>query len=97
MKYGLFPGCNMPAHRPDVEQAIRKSMGALGVELVDLEGYVCCPAFGTFPSSDENGHMAVSGWNLSLAEDRGVDIMVECGSCYSSLRTAREHMVPVRW
>jgi heterodisulfide reductase subunit B len=93
MKYGLFLGCNMPAHRPDVEKAIRVSMPALGVELVDLEGYVCCPAFGTFASCDSIGHMAVAGWNLSIAEDKGLDLMVECGSCYSSLRTAREHMV----
>jgi heterodisulfide reductase subunit B len=83
----------MPAHRPDVEKAIRMSMPALDVEMVDLEGYVCCPAFGTFASCDSIGHMAVSGWNLSIAEGKGLDLMVECGSCYSSLRTAREHMV----
>jgi heterodisulfide reductase subunit B len=93
MRYGLFLGCNMPAHRPDVEKAIRMSMPALGVEMVDLEGYVCCPAFGTFASCDQIGHMAVAGWNLSIAEGKGVDLMVECGSCYSSLRSAREHML----
>ena len=93
MRYGFFLGCNMPAYRPDVEKAIRMSMPMLGVELVDLEGYVCCPAFGTFASCDEIGHMAVGGWNLSIAEGKGLDLMVECGSCYSSLRTAREHML----
>ena len=93
MKYGLFVGCNMPAHRPDVEKAIRVSMDALDVEMVDLEGYVCCPAFGTFASCDEVGSLACSGWNLSIAEDKGLDLMVECASCYSSLRNAREQMV----
>jgi heterodisulfide reductase subunit B len=93
MEYGLFLGCNMPAHRPDVEKAIRLSMPELGVEMVDLEGYACCPAFGTFASCDQIGHMAVAGWNLSIAEGKGLDLMVECGSCYSSLRTAREHML----
>lgn len=86
-QYGFFLGCNMPAIRPDVERAIRLTMPALGVELVDLEGYVCCPAFGTFPSLDEEAHLAVSAWNLSLGEAKGVSLMVECGSCYSSLRT----------
>lgn len=89
MKYGLFPGCNMPTIRPDVEQAIRKTMPPLGVDLVDLPGYVCCPAFGTFPSLDEDAHLAVSAWNLSLGEDQGVDLLVECGSCYSSLTNGR--------
>jgi len=48
-KYGLFLGCNMPAIRPDVERAMRLAIPALGIELVDLEGSACCPAFGTFP------------------------------------------------
>jgi len=90
MKFGLFLGCNTPAIRPDVERAIRLTMPKLGVDLVDLEGYVCCPAFGTFPSTDEDSHLAVSGWNLSLAEQKGLDLLVECGSCYSSLRMGRE-------
>ncbi|GAB4329952.1 MAG: CoB--CoM heterodisulfide reductase iron-sulfur subunit B family protein [Candidatus Abyssubacteria bacterium] len=90
MKFGLFLGCNTPAIRPDVEQAIRLTMPKLGVELIDLEGYVCCPAFGTFPSTDDDSHLAVSGWNLSLAEQKGLDLLVECGSCYSSLRMGRE-------
>jgi heterodisulfide reductase subunit B len=93
MKFGLFLGCNTPAIRPDVEQAIRLTMPKLGVELVDLEGYVCCPAFGTFPSTDEDSHLAVSGWNLSIAEQKGLDLLVECGSCYSSLRMGREHIL----
>ena len=92
MKYGLFLGCNTPAIRPDVERAIRVSMPELDVELIDLEGYVCCPAFGTFPSTDEEAYLSVSGWNLSLAEKKGLDLLVECGSCYSSLSMGREHI-----
>lgn len=93
MEFGLFLGCNTPAIRPDVEQAIRLTMPKLGVDLVDLEGYVCCPAFGTFPSTDDDSHLAVSGWNLSLAEQKGLDLLVECGSCYSSLRLGREQIL----
>ena len=89
MKYGFFPGCNMPAIRPDVEKAIRLSMPKLGVELEEMEGYVCCPAYGTFHSSDEDATLAVSGWNLSIAEQKGLDVLVECGSCYSSLRMGK--------
>lgn len=93
MEFGLFLGCNTPALRPDVERGIRVTMPKLGVDLVDIEGYVCCPAFGTFPSTDEDSHLATSGWNLSLAEQKGLDLLVECGSCYSSLRTGREHIM----
>ncbi len=82
----------MPAIRPDVEHAIRLTMPALGAELVDLEGYVCCPAFGTFPSMDEDAKLAVNAWNLSIGEEKGVDLMVECGSCFSSLKMGHEHI-----
>ncbi len=89
MKYGLFLGCNMPAIRPDVERALRLSLPRLGLELVDLEGAACCPAFGTFPSADEIAGLAVSAWNLSIAEEKGVTLLAQCGSCYSSLRLGR--------
>jgi len=92
MKYGLFLGCNTPAIRPDVERAMRSSLPRLGVELVDLEGYVCCPAFGTFPSTDEQAQLAVNAWNLSLAEEKGCDLLAQCGSCYSSIKLGRHLM-----
>lgn len=93
MKYGLFLGCNVPAVRPDVERAIRLSMPRLGAELADLEGSACCPAFGTFPSADETASLAVSAWNFSIAEEKGVEMLTQCGSCYSSLRIARKKLL----
>ncbi|MBS3920067.1 MAG: CoB--CoM heterodisulfide reductase iron-sulfur subunit B family protein [Deltaproteobacteria bacterium] len=93
MRYGLYLGCNMPAIRPDVERAMRLALPILGIELVDLEGYACCPAFGTFPSADEIASLAISSWNLSIAEEKGVDVVVQCGSCYSSLRMARAKLL----
>lgn len=93
MEFCLFLGCNTPAVRPDVERAIRVSMEELGVDLIDTDNYVCCPAFGSFPSTDEDSWLATSGWNLSIAEEKGRDILVQCGSCYSSLRMGREHIM----
>jgi heterodisulfide reductase subunit B len=92
-KYGFFLGCNMPSIRPDVERAIRLTMPRLGIDLVELEGAAGCPAFGTFPSADEIAGLAINAWNLSIAEDHGVDLMAECGSCYSSLRIGRDKLL----
>lgn len=89
MTYGLFLGCNMPTYRPDVERSIRLSMNALDIKLVDLEGYACCPAFGTFPSVNEDAKLSVNAWNFAISEEMGVDLLVQCGSCYSSLRTGK--------
>ena len=92
-KYGFFPGCNIPAIRPDVERAIRLTMPGLGVELEELEGFTCCPAFGTFTSADEVASLAITAWNLAIADEKGVDPLVECGSCYSSLRLGRDSLI----
>lgn len=83
----------MPAIRPDVERAIRLTMARLGVQLVDVDGIACCPAFGTFPSADEIASLAISAWNLAIAEEKGVDFITECGSCYSSLRLGRDKLL----
>jgi len=93
MKYGLFLGCNIPAIRPDVERAIRLTMPELGIELVDLEGSTCCPAYGCMPSADEIASLSISAWNLSIAEEKGLDLLVECGSCYSSLSMGRANLL----
>lgn len=92
MEYGLFLGCNLPTIRPDVERAFRLTWPALGVDLVELEGYSCCPGYGTFPASDEEASLAVSGRNLAIAEEKGVDCLVQCGSCYSVMRHARHSL-----
>lgn len=93
MKFCLFLGCNMPAIRPDVELGIRLSLQTLGVEVLDIEGAACCPAFGTFPSVDEEATLAINAWNLANAEMRGADIAVQCGSCYSSLKLGRHKLL----
>ncbi len=93
MELCLFLGCNTPAIRPDVERAIRASMEVFEVKMVDADNYVCCPAFGSFPSTDVDSWLATSGWNLSIAEAKDLDIMVQCGSCYSSLRMGRDHLM----
>lgn len=89
MKIGLFLGCNMPAIRPDSEKGVRSSLKNLGIEIEELEGATCCPAFGTFWSVDENAALLVNAWNLAIAESKGVDLVVQCGGCYSSLKIGR--------
>lgn len=92
-KYALILGCNMPALRPDIERAIRLTMPQLGIDLLDLEGAVCCSGFGAFPSADEIASLAVNAWNLSIAEEKGVDILTECGSCFGSPNLGRDKLL----
>ncbi|MGI6656717.1 MAG: CoB--CoM heterodisulfide reductase iron-sulfur subunit B family protein [Desulfobulbus sp.] len=91
-KIGLYLGCNIPLKLPDIEQSFRKVFPVLGVELVDLEGATCCPAWGTAPSFDIDTWCAISCRNLILAEDLGLDVMTGCNSCFGLLSEARHFM-----
>ena len=93
LKFGLFLGCNISFNRPDVEQAMRKIFPALGVEIDDLVGQSCCPTWGTVPSIDIVGWCAVAARNLALGEEKGIDLMTACNSCYGSLNEARHKML----
>lgn len=92
MKVGFFIGCNTSFNRPDLEQAVRYAFPALGIELDDLEGQSCCPTWGTLPSVDVVGWCAVSARNHTIAEQKGLDIVTVCGSCYGSLSEAKYKM-----
>ena len=93
LKFGLFLGCNITFNRPDVEQAMRKIFPALGVELDDLAGQSCCPTWGTMPSIDDVSWCAVAARNLCLGEEKGIDLMTACNTCYASLNEARHKML----
>ncbi len=93
MKLGFFVGCNTAFNRPDLEQATRYAFPALGIELDDLEGQSCCPAWGTMPSVDLVGWCAVTARNWAIAEGKGLDIVTVCGSCYGSLAETRYKML----
>jgi len=89
-KYALFLGCNIPWYYPDIEQSVRKTLPALGIELEDMEGYSCCTAPAILPSIDETAWLAISGRNINIAEEMGLDIVTACNGCYSILSHARE-------
>lgn len=91
-KIAFFLGCNIPFNRPDIEYSVRFLLDALDVQVVELEGATCCPAFGTMASVDEESWAISSAWNLILAEEKGVDILTACGSCYASLNESKHHM-----
>ncbi|SHI74421.1 CoB--CoM heterodisulfide reductase iron-sulfur subunit B family protein [Desulfofundulus thermosubterraneus] len=92
MKVGFFVGCNTAFNRPDLEQAVRYAFPALGIELDNLEGQSCCPSWGTMPSVDVVGWCAVGARNHTIAEEKGLDIVTVCGSCYGSLAESKYKM-----
>lgn len=89
---GLYLGCNIPLKHPDIEQSFRKILPVLGIEPVDLDGASCCPAWGTAPSFDLQTWCAISSRNIVLAEEKGLDIITGCNSCFGILSEAKHFL-----
>jgi len=71
-----------------MEHASRRALAALGVELVDVEGFSCCPDPLYSRLLGEEASRALSARNLALAAAAGSELVVPCNGCYNSLATA---------
>jgi len=90
MKYTFYLGCMIPMRFPSTEKAARFVFEKLGAEIVDLEGYTCCPDPVLTRLSDDDFSLALSARNLALAEKLGNDLVVLCNGCYETLIEAHD-------
>jgi heterodisulfide reductase subunit B len=90
MKYALFLGCTIPARSRNYELSARRVAQKLGVELVDVQNFICCG----FPikSADQKSSLLLAAYNLSLAQERGLNVCALCSSCTSALTEAVHHL-----
>lgn len=72
-----------------MELAIRKTLPNLGVELVDIDGFTCCPDPIYFKARDKIKWLTIAARNLAVAEETGLDVMTMCSGCISTLREAQ--------
>ncbi len=89
MKVVPFWGCMMPLKYPQMELAIRKTLPSLGIELVDIDGFTCCPDPIYFKARDKMKWLTIAARNLATAEETGLDIITMCSGCISTLREAQ--------
>jgi heterodisulfide reductase subunit B len=88
-KYIPFFGCMITVKYPQFEAAVRKTVPKLGIELVDVKGFTCCPDPIFFKASDKIRWLTIAARNLCLAEDVGLDIVTVCSGCTATLMEAR--------
>lgn len=60
-------------------------MSKIGLELVDIDGFTCCPDPIYFQAKDKIEWYTVAARNISLAEDLGHDIITTCSGCTATL------------
>ncbi|MFO7618552.1 MAG: heterodisulfide reductase-related iron-sulfur binding cluster [Thermoplasmata archaeon] len=89
-RYTIYLGCMIPMRFPSVEKSARLVFADLGAEIVDLDGYTCCPDPVLTRLAEDEFSLALSARNLALAEKLGNDLLVLCNGCFETLVEANE-------
>jgi len=86
LSYALFLGCTVPVRGMNYEASARLVAERLRIRLVDIEAFSCCG----FPVQSVKKYSALllAARNLSLAEQKDLDICVLCSACGVSLSEA---------
>ncbi|MBU1023286.1 CoB--CoM heterodisulfide reductase iron-sulfur subunit B family protein [bacterium] len=87
-KIAPFFGCMINAKYPQFESSVRQTMPLLGYELVDLDGFTCCPDPIYFQAADKLSWLSIAARNIALAEEAEIDLVTCCSGCTSSLAEA---------
>jgi heterodisulfide reductase subunit B len=83
----LFWGCTIPARFPFIEKATRIALDRLGVEIVDVAGFTCCPETTLVKAADEETYYLTAARNLAVAERAGLPLLTPCNGCYSTFKS----------
>jgi len=89
IKVAPFWGCMIPVKYPQMELSVRKTMERIGVELIELDGFTCCPDPIYFKARNKIQWLTIAARNLCIAEEAGLDVITMCSGCTSTLQEAR--------
>lgn len=81
MRIGYYPGCALHGSSNDYEQSVRACLGLLGVDLAELDDWVCCGATAAH-SVSRTLAVALPARNLAIAERDGLaEVLAPCPLC----------------
>ncbi|MCP4754740.1 MAG: heterodisulfide reductase subunit B [Proteobacteria bacterium] len=86
--YAYYPGCSLHSTGSEFDISFRAVCGKLGVELREIEDWICCGSSSAH-STSKLLSMALPIQNLCLAEKMEMsEVVAPCSSCFARLRTA---------
>ncbi len=91
MKYAYYPGCSSHSTARDMRESASAVARALGIELVELDGWSCCGATAAH-QTDRVLAASLPAANLLLAQRMGLDTVVTCAACYSRMKAANHEV-----
>jgi heterodisulfide reductase subunit B len=87
-----FWGCMIPLKYPQMESAVRFTMEKLGVELIDDNQLSCCPDPIYFKAGNKMKWLTLAARNISIAEEKGLDLITMCSGCTATLCEVNHHI-----
>jgi heterodisulfide reductase subunit B len=87
MKYAYFPGCSADSSARDMHQSTLAVAEALGIELVEPQGWTCCGATAGH-QTDRVLAAALPAATLVKVKEMGLDLVVNCAACYNRMKVA---------
>ena len=89
MEIGYYPGCALHGSSNDYESSVRACLGALGVELREVDDWICCGATAAH-SLNQMLAVALPARNLAIAQRDGIEeLLAPCPMCSMALMKAR--------
>jgi heterodisulfide reductase subunit B len=93
MRIAYYPGCSLHSTGIEFDRSTKKVCDVLGVELAEVERWICC---GASPAhqSDELMSVALPAKNMVLAAqmDGVKELCAPCAACYSRLKFAQKRL-----
>ncbi len=86
MDYIFYPGCLISYRFPYIEKATRMVAKKFEINLIEPEGWTCCPDPQGILSYNEKLWILTAARNLALAEAAQMDVFTICNGCYSTFR-----------
>jgi len=90
--YAFFRGCLIPTKIPHLEAIARTILPELGIELIDIPEFSCCPDPIQFSGVDQVTWMTIAARNLCLAEGKNLDIITLCNGCVNTLAQTNSYL-----
>lgn len=87
-----FWGCMIPLKYPQMEKAVRFTLKNLGISLVEDNQFSCCPDPIYFKAGDKMKWLTLAARNISIAEEKGIDLITMCSGCTATLCEVNHHL-----
>ncbi len=91
MKYAYFPGCSAESTARDMHQSTLAVARALGIDLVEPDGWTCCGATAGH-QTDRLLSVSLPAINLAKVQDMRLDMVVNCAACYNRMKVANHEI-----